>query len=326
MSNAKGTKGTRTVRIGIGILTFLLAFAAGTASKLVLKPSWSKQYTVDWNDSVGTICKDISYGPLDSNKFDLYLPANGAKASYGLVVYLHAGGFTSGDKSEDASMLEWLCSKGYVACGINYTLRSEDNNASILTQSNEIKAAMPVVIDEARRRGYNVTEMAMSGGSAGGCLAMLYAYRDAAAAPVPVKLLFEMVGPSSFFAEDWSIYGLDRNPEAAAELFGAMGGVDLTPEMITSGEYVELMRPVSAYMWVNKNTCPSVLLYGTKDKVQPWDGVRYLVGALEKNEVDYQLFEAPHSGHGVQNDDDVVKAYMETVVAYLNKYMPIDGD
>ncbi|MFQ7308527.1 MAG: hypothetical protein ACLROY_07915 [Mediterraneibacter sp.] len=35
--------------------------------------------------------------------------------SYGLVVYLHAGGFTSGDKNADTKMLQWLCEKGYVA-------------------------------------------------------------------------------------------------------------------------------------------------------------------------------------------------------------------
>ena len=31
------------------------------------------------------------------------------------VVYLHAGGFTSGDKNADTKMLQWLCEKGYVA-------------------------------------------------------------------------------------------------------------------------------------------------------------------------------------------------------------------
>lgn len=309
--------------VGMVLLVFLLAFGAGVVSKFALKPAWSKQYTVEWNDSTGTLYKDISYGELASNKFDLYLPADSTKEHYGLVVYLHAGGFTTGDKAEDASMLQWLCSKGYVACGINYTLRTEENSASILTQSNEIRAAMPVVIEQAGKLGYNITEMAMSGGSAGGCLAMLYAYRDAAQAPVPVRLLFEMVGPSSFYAEDWGIYGLDQNPQAAASLFGVMGGVELTPEMIASGEYVELMRPVSACMWVNETTCPSVLLYGEKDKVQPWNGVRHLVGALEENGVDYKLFRAPHSGHGVQNDDAVMKAYMEAVVEYLDNYMPV---
>ena len=35
------------------------------------------------------------------------------------------------------------------------------------------------------------------------------------------------------------------------------------------------------------------------------------------------LFVATHSGHGVQNDDKVMKAYMETIDEYLNKYMPV---
>lgn len=319
----KKEKKERVVPAGMGILVFILAFAGGVISKFVITPSWAGKYSVEWSEKLGTLKTDIAYGSGDANKFDLYLPKDNTKESYGLVVYLHAGGFTSGDKAGDRKTLSWLCSKGYVACGINYTLRTETNNASVLTQSNEIKAAIPVVIEEAEKRGYHITEMTISGGSAGGCLAMLYAYRDAADAPVPVKLLFEMVGPSSFYAEDWGIYGLDQSPEAAAGLFGVMGGVELTPEMITSGEYTELLKPISAFRFVNENTCPSLLLYGTYDKVQPWNGVRHLVQALEDNGVDYKLFKATHSGHGVQNDNAVMKAYMEAVEEYLGKYMPV---
>lgn len=57
--------------------------------------------------------------------------------------------------------------------------------------------------------------------------------------------------------------------------------------------------------------------------MQPWKGVRHLVKALEDNGVDYRLFEAPHSGHGVQNDDAVMKAYWEAVEEYLGKYLPV---
>ena len=322
MSEMKREKKVKAVPVGIGILVFILAFVGGIASKFVIKPSWSKNYSVEWSDKIGTLKTDISYGDGEANKFDLYLPKDNTKESYGLVVYLHAGGFTAGDKAEDKKTLSWLCSKGYVACGINYTHRTETNNASVLTQSNEIKAAIPVVIEEAKKLGYNITEMTMSGGSAGGCLAMLYAYRDAAESPVPVRLLFEMVGPSSFYVEDWGIYGLDQSPEAAANLFGVMSGAELTPEMITSGEYIELMKPISAFRFVSQTSCPSLLLYGTHDRVQPWDGVRHLVKALDDNGVDYKLFEASHSGHGVQNDNAVMKAYMEAVEEYLDKYMP----
>ena len=90
-------------------------------------------------------------------------PRDNAKERYGLVVYLHAGGFTSGDKSDDAEMLSWLCSKGYVACGINYTLRTDANDASVFSQSNEIKAAIPKVIEAAEAEGYPVDRLAIGG-------------------------------------------------------------------------------------------------------------------------------------------------------------------
>lgn len=327
MSKTQKEKRVKVVPIGIGILVFMVSFIGGVASKFVITPSWSKKYNIEWNDEIGTLKTDISYGDGEANKFDLYLPGDNTKESYGLVVYLHAGGFTTGDKAGDKKTLSWLCSKGYVACGVNYTLRTETNNASVLTQSNEIKAAIPVVVEEAKKLGYNITEMTMSGGSAGGCLAMLYAYRDAAESPVPVRLLFEMVGPSSFYTEDWGIYGIDQDTDnsrkAAAGLFSVMGGVELTPEMIKDGSYQELMKPISAFRYVDQDSCPSLLLYGTHDRVQPWKGVRHLVNALEANGVDYKLFEASHSGHGVQNDNAVMKEFMETVEEYLDKYMPV---
>ena len=184
--------------------------------------------------------------------FDLYLPKDNSKENYGLIVYLHAGGFTTGDKEDDKGILEWLCSKGYVTAGINYTLRTNENNASVYSQSMEVKEAIPVIVEEAKKLGYNLNEMAVSGGSAGGTLAMLYAYRDAKDSPIPVKMMFKMVGPSSFFAEDWDNYGLD------------------------------------------------------------------------KNNVDYKYFETSHSGHGLQNDSKVYREFLDTVVQYLDKYMPVE--
>ena len=313
--------------VGICILVFILALIVGVITKIAIKPSWAKKYSVDLTDDIGKLYSDISYGDKEANKFDLYVPKDNTKKNYGMVVYLHAGGFTSGDKVGDKGILSWLCSKGYVAVGINYTLRTDTNEASVLTQSNEIKEAIPVAVEEAKKLGYNIDGIAMSGGSAGGTLAMLYAYRDAEYSPVPVKFMFEMVGPSSFFREDWRVYGLDQDTDesisAAAGLFGIMGGVELTPEMIKDGSYQELMTPISAYAWINENTVPSVIAYGTHDKVCPFKTVKHLIDALESNNVDYKYFEAVYSGHGLQNDDKVYKEFMETVEEYLDKYMPV---
>ena len=314
--------------VGLCILIFILTFILGIISKFAIQPSWKKEYSVKWSDELGTRISDVSYDSGEANKFDLYLPKDNTKENYGLVVYLHAGGFTSGDKKDDEDMLAWLTSKGYVAAGINYTLRTEDNDKSILSQSNEIKSAIPVVIEEAKKHGYNIDKLTMAGGSAGHCLAMIYAYRDAKDSPVPVVFTFGAVGPSSFFREDWDNYGLDKDTdeaiEAAAGLFSVMGGVEITTDMIKNGSYQELMKPVSAYAWIDENSVPTVVAYGKYDKVQPYKGSLRLKKALEDNNIDFKYFELPHSGHGLQNDDKVVKQWMEAIDEYLDKYMPVE--
>lgn len=209
---SKTKKKGRGMFVFICILAFLVSFAGSAAFKVFYKSPALTKYTVNWSDEIGKAYTDFSYGEKPANKFDLYVPADNTKDTYGLIVYLHAGGFRTGDKSEDKAMLEWLCSLGYVTAGINYTLNSDKNPAAnVYTMSMEIKESMPFVIEEAAKLGYKIDRMAMSGGSAGGCLALLYAYRDAAESPVPVRMVFEGVGPSSFYPEDWKSYGLDKN-------------------------------------------------------------------------------------------------------------------
>ena len=326
MSKTKKAKKVRAVSIGLGILIFVLAFVAGVVSKFAIKPAWSKKYSVTWSSEIGTLQSDLSYGEGEANKFDLYLPKDGTKEAYGLVIYLHAGGFTSGDKTDDKSTLAWLCSKGYVAAGINYTLRTDTNGASVLSQSNEIKAAVPKVIEVAEAAGYHIDKMAMAGGSAGHALAMIYAYRDGKDAPVPVVLTYGAVGPSSFVAEDWGIFGLgldtDESRQAGAQLFSVMSGKEIMPEEIKDGSYREKVHEIAAAEWVEKNPIPTVVTYGAHDRVQPYLASKRLEAALKENGVDYKYFVLEHSGHGLQNDSAMSKLWMEAVEEYLDKYMP----
>ncbi|HFI0112951.1 TPA: prolyl oligopeptidase family serine peptidase [Streptococcus suis] len=310
--------------VGLGILVFVLAVLAGVISKGFIKPAWVKDYSVEWTDKVGRTVTDLSYGEGEAQKFDLYLPADNSKKTYGLVVYLHAGGFTSGDKKDDQQMLQWLASKGYVAAGINYTLRTDENGASVTSQAQEIKDSIPHVIEEAKNEGYTIDKMAISGGSAGHALAMIYAYRDAKDAPVPVVLTFGGVGPSSFYMEDWGIYGADTNHEAAAGLVSAMTGQEVTEEMIVDDSYKEIVNEISAVHWVTEESVPSVVIYGKHDKVQPYAAALRLEKALKEKGVDYQFLTAEHSGHGLQNDNAANQEYMQLVEDYLAKYLPVD--
>ena len=70
----KGYKRGRFIALCIG--AFLGSFIGSAVVKIAVKPEWSKKYDVEWNDSVGALRSDISYGDGEANKFDLYLPAD----------------------------------------------------------------------------------------------------------------------------------------------------------------------------------------------------------------------------------------------------------
>lgn len=320
MSRAK--KKGRAMFVCICILVFIVSFASSAIFKIMYRSPELRKYSVKWSDEIGKTYSDFSYGEKPAHTFDLYVPADNTKDTYGLIVYLHAGGFSTGDKSDDKAMLEWLCSLGYVAAGVNYTLFNEENpDANIHTQSMEIKRSIPYVLQAAKKLGYNIDRMAMAGGSAGGCLALIYAYRDADASPVPVKMVFEGVGPSSFYPEDWKSYGFDRNKEAAAALFSQMTGKTITADMFGTRAYEELIKDTSALFWVGEHTVPTVMAYGMHDKLQPYEGSVRLDEALTKHNVPHAYIVFEHSGHGLQNDDKKMVQYSEAILEYLDKYM-----
>ena len=326
------SKRQRIIPVWLGIVVFLVAFIAGAVSKFAIQPSWAKEYSAKWSDEIGTLKSDLPYGEGDEQKFDLYLPKDNSRDVYGLAIYLHAGGFTQGDKADDRDMLAWLCKKGYVAAGTNYTLAKDlggvsSNGASVYTQSNEIKAAIPEVIKAAAAAGYPIDKMTIAGGSAGHALAMIYAYRDAKEAPVPVVFTFGAVGPSCFYREDWDCYGMtgedERSYQVTMAMFSAMLGELIPIERVKDGSYQEMMKPISAMEWITPDAPPSVVAYGTKDKIQAFKASLRLKAALEKNGVDFKYFEMPHSGHGLQNDSRIQKQWIMAVDAYLDKYMPL---
>lgn len=312
---------------------FIASFAVSALVKMKADPFGGK-YAAHWDSSVGTVYTDLAYGDGEANKFDLYVPADSGRENYGLVVYLHPGGFTSGDKSGDAEMLQWLCAKGYVAAGINYTLFSEENpDANVYTQSVEIRESIPAVIAEAGKLGYQIDRMAMAGGSAGHTLAMLYAYRDAVTSPVPVKMVFGAVGPSCFYLEDWINMGADPDhplsvdPDAdysgMAGLFSAMAGKIITPDQFEDGSYLEMVRDISAAMWIDENTVPTVCAYGAWDRVQAFRASLRLEEALTRYEIPHEYIVFEHSGHGLQNDNAKYAQYMDKISEYLDTYLPV---
>lgn len=90
----KGQKTKKKGRVMWGFIyvgVFRAAFSGSAVVKMTVDPTGGK-YASRWDDSVGTVYTDLPYGEGEANKFDLYAPADKGRESYGLVIYLHAGG------------------------------------------------------------------------------------------------------------------------------------------------------------------------------------------------------------------------------------------
>ncbi len=103
--------------------------------------------------------------------------------------------------------------------------------------------------------------MATSGQSAGGCLAMLYAYSHADDSPIPVKFVFQQTGPASFHAEDWSGIGSSSETELTddelneiAKAASGWSGEDITAQKLADGSYRSYIDAISPMMLVNEST------------------------------------------------------------------------
>lgn len=308
----------------IYFLVFLLSFAGGV---LVATRSLADfaGMQVDWTDSMGTIETDLPYanGPL--NKFDLYLPADRARATK-LVLFIHAGGFTVGDKADDAKMGKYFASKGYVGATINYSLRTDQNTASVKLMSDEIKQGVVAIVKAAGERGYKLDGMAIAGGSAGGTLAMIYGYRDARTSPLPVNAVISMVGPASFEPAAWfglKDYTSDEAAQAAAAFVTILTGETVTAEMMRSGAYRKNLEPITPAALFSGDAPPTLVAFGELDKVAPFAASTDFVEELKKSKVPHDALVFPNSGHGLNRDPDMGKELGEKFNEYLDRYVPL---
>lgn len=111
-----------------------LILATGLAIT-VLMSAWITA-AADVPFSLGTAHRNLTY--CNSQQLDLYIPRTAPTRPLPIVLYVHGGGFTSGDKSDlNPTFLNALASAGYAVVSVNYRLaprrtslaRSKTSNA-----------------------------------------------------------------------------------------------------------------------------------------------------------------------------------------------------
>jgi acetyl esterase/lipase len=314
-----GKKMKTIIFIFICVVAFVVSVIIGvviSANRLIDR---RYQYLdVNFTEDVGYVVENLTYGDKPLNNFDIYFPADNSKDNYSLIFYSHGGGFTGGDKRlvECRKHGQYLASKGYIFASVNYTYRTEGNGATILGMYEELMTAVHSVVKECESRGYHINEMATSGGSAGGCLAMLVAYKEPEQLPVPIKFVFEETGPASFEPDLWDM----QTNEEKAFFINTLAGTTFTAEDVGTQEYQNAIDEISVATMINDNSVPILLAYGPKDRMVNPKAKYPLLDKLDEYKISHDFVEFPNSGHGLTGDPDKTKEYYQLMDEYLTEY------
>ncbi|HHF55710.1 MAG TPA: alpha/beta hydrolase [Thermoplasmatales archaeon] len=167
-------------------MTILSAFIL-TASSFAMP---GKAIGIRYRDEIFSrvdITKDVIYGEnydfrgqLVKLKMDVYEPHGDDAEKRALIIFIHGGGFTGGDKADK----QWvfLCTtfakRGYVTASINYRLQKPGNvTAHAITQAmHDAKAAVRYFRAHASEWRIDEEKIALVGGSAGAITALHATY------------------------------------------------------------------------------------------------------------------------------------------------------
>ena len=302
--------GTLTLLFFFGMIFFVLH-----EDKSAMDDVSNNGVNAELSDSV-KVYENIRYGGKERNLLDIYLPFEKDKSKYnesGVILFIHGGSWTSGDKSSMADDCKLFASKGYVTATMNYSFLdiSENEKTDFKTMLTEIATALSVIKDYLARFGVNVTKAALSGYSAGAHLAMLYAYSMSEYSPLPILFVQSKAGPA-----DYRTFALSD----MQEVLGKSKTLELTPDVVQSEEFVNMLQFASPVFHVNKNAPPTLLAYGKQDSLVTWENVVSLLNAFSENNIEYALIEYPNSGHGLDKDTTSILLCNEKMADFARIY------
>lgn len=219
------------------------------------------------------VTKDIEYGSAINESgetekllLDIYQPKGDKAEKRPALIFVHGGGFTSGDKASGIGrmLVERLAKKGYVTLSINYRLRKNPSGNWVTTfrdSTADAYAAYEWLVNHAVEYRVDAGHIAFAGHSAGSSIVVELCYGD------------------------WSVRKLKKDGIFAAI---AMAG----PQSVTG-------NPVAGDPFC-------LILHGKLDKVVPFSLSERLNDQLEAAGTPHLFYPLPDSAHNLSDKIDEV--------------------
>ena len=264
--------------------------------------------------------QDIAYGSNPRQTFDLSLPIDN-RDEIGLVVFLHGGGWASGDKSTVKYSFSNLNSnKDYATASINYRLAGEEN-ADIYDILEDITTALTHIKIMSGGYGMNITKLILCGHSAGGHLALLYSYKYSKISPITPVGTFVTASVPDLTSEAFFKQNYLGDEKYMCSLLSKVCGVNITPE--NRANYKNLFRELSPVNFVTPDSVPTVLVHGKNDTIAPYSGAVLLDDVLTENRVKHEVIGIENVGHGALKNAEKRKYAEDLLAACIKEWFDI---
>jgi len=274
---------------------------------------------VDYVSGDYDILPNITYSTANNTELnlDLYLPKNRSTSLPTLLLF-HGGGWVEGKKERNVFQLLPYLSLGWAVINVEYRLA---RNSLAPAAVEDCRCALRWVTYHAKEYNFDTSKIVLTGGSAGGHLALITGM-------LPAQSMFDRQCPTNNDTR-WSEatepqvkvaaiinwYGITNvaeiieGPNAkhyAIEWFGSMSNRQ------------ELARQVSPINYVRAGLPPIITIHGDEDNVVPYDQALRLHAALDKVGVPNQLVTIHGAKHGGFNRQDLVHSFV-TIREFLRK-------
>jgi len=218
---------------------------------------------------------DIAYAAHGSALLDLMIPRNSA-APLPLVIWIHGGGWQSGDKTDRTQAQRLLC-RGYALAALDYRL----SDTSIFpAQIHDVKAAIRYLRANAATYGLDPARFAAFGSSAGGHLAALAGTSAGSTTLEDLTLGNSTVSSRVQAVIDW--YGPTRLADMDAQLLAqgcpagsASHGAANSPESrllgctLSNSDCADEAQRADPSQYADSSDPPHLLLHGSEDCTSP---------------------------------------------------------
>ncbi len=231
----------------------------------------------------------------ESLKADMFRPAD--QEVYPMVVMIHGGGWSSGDKWNLHDHARELAQAGFVAVAINYRLAPIHRFPA---QIDDCRAALVWAVEQADDWRADSQRVAVWGYSAGAHLAALLATKPA---PDEPKLFAAILGgaPCEF----------SFVPEESTVLAAVMGGSrKQLPKVYCDASPLEFASP---------QVCPTFFFHGSHDLIVPQASSHKLFVKLQELDVTTEYHVVDRQGHLLTFIDGTSR---RMAIEFLQKHLP----